>query len=452
MASQKEIKDTRLKKLKELQKESNPYPAKVKRSHTNLQALQSFDKLSSDKTEVSLVGRIISFREHGASTFVHIKDSSSKIQLYFKKNEIGDKEYKKFLSLFDIGDFIEAQGQLFKTKKEEKTLLVHKFKIACKSLLPLPEKWHGLKDVEERYRKRYLDLLMNEDIKQKFETRSHIIKAIRQFLEQKEFIEVETPILQNLYGGALAEPFVTHLNALNQDLYLRIAPELYLKRLLVGGFEKVYEIGRCFRNEGIDSHHNPDFTLFEFYWAYADNNDLMSFTEDLIEYILKAIGIKDQKITYQGKDIEIKKPFDRIDFAELGKNDDEVKEKIKNILKPTFIINHPVEMSPLAKQLDDDKSKVARNQLILAGSELTNCYSELNDPQLQAQRFKEQQKQREKGSKETQPYDQDYIEALEYGMPPAGGFGMGLDRLSAILTDSHSLREVILFPTMKLKK
>jgi lysyl-tRNA synthetase class 2 len=257
---------------------------------------------------------------------------------------------------------------------------------------------------------------------------------------------VETPILQTIPGGALARPFQTHHHALDMELYLRIAPELYLKRLLIGGLEKVYEIGRCFRNEGLDAAHNPDFTMLEFYWAYADYEDLMGLTEEMFEHILKK-----PKITYQGKEINFKRPWKRIEFTELGQNDEEVKEAMKKIIEPTFIIHHPVEISPLARQLDKEPNKAARFQLVVGGLELVNAFSELNDPLEQKKRFKEQEKIRQKGNEEAQPYDQDFIEALEYGLPPAAGFGLGLDRLVALLTDSHSLREVILFPLMKPK-
>jgi lysyl-tRNA synthetase class 2 len=451
MSSIKEIKKTRLKKLENIRKAGiNPYPAKVKRTHTCQEAIDNFEKLMAEEKELFLVGRLRTIREHGGSTFVHIEDGSAQIQIYLKRDELGEEKYKFFQDNFDIGDFIEVKGLLFSTKKGEKTLLVKDYRMLVKSLFPLPEKWHGLKDIEERFRKRYLDLMMNKDVRQKFLARSQIIKSIREFLEKRGFIEVETPILQTIPGGALARPFKTHHNALDLDLYLRIAPELYLKRLLVGGFEKVYEIGRCFRNEGLDATHNPDFTMLEFYWAYADYEDLMKMTEEMFEYIIQQTTNSEQRtINYQGKKIDFKRPWQRIEFLELGKNDEEVKEAIKKIIQPTFIIHHPLEMSPLAKQLDEEPTKVARFQLVVGGLELVNAFSELNDPLEQDKRFKEQEKIRQKGDEEAQRYDQDFIEALEYGMPPAAGFGMGLDRLVVLLTDSHSLREVILFPLMR---
>jgi lysyl-tRNA synthetase class 2 len=451
MSSIKEIKKTRLKKLENIRKAGiNPYPAKVKRTHTCQEAIDNFEKLMAEEKKLFLVGRLRTIREHGGSTFVHIEDGSAQIQIYLKRDELGEEKYKFFQDNFDIGDFIEVKGLLFSTKKGEKTLLVKDYRMLVKSLFPLPEKWHGLKDIEERFRKRYLDLMMNKDVRQKFLARSQIIKSIREFLEKRGFIEVETPILQTIPGGALARPFKTHHNALDLDLYLRIAPELYLKRLLVGGFEKVYEIGRCFRNEGLDATHNPDFTMLEFYWAYADYEDLMKMTEEMFEYIIQQTTNSEQRtINYQGKKIDFKRPWQRIEFLELGKNDEEVKEAIKKIIQPTFIIHHPLEMSPLAKQLDEEPTKVARFQLVVGGLELVNAFSELNDPLEQDKRFKEQEKIRQKGDEEAQRYDQDFIEALEYGMPPAAGFGMGLDRLVVLLTDSHSLREVILFPLMR---
>jgi lysyl-tRNA synthetase class 2 len=472
MSSIKSIKQARLKKLENIQKAKvNPYPAKAKRTHTCQQVIDKFEQLMAEKKKMILVGRLRTIRQHGGSTFAHIEDGSAKLQIYLKRDELNEKKYKFFLDNFDIGDFIEAKGMLFLTKKGEKTLLVKDYRILAKSLVPLPEKWHGLKDVEERFRKRYLDLLMNKEVRNKFLARSQIIKVVREFLEKKKFIEVETPILQTIPGGALARPFQTHHHALDMELYLRIAPELYLKRLLIGGLEKVYEIGRCFRNEGLDAAHNPDFTMLEFYWAYADYEDLMEMTEEMFEYILfychpeggrrrrptegsrdsSPSAQNDRVITYQGKEINFKRPWKKIEFTELGQNDEEVKEAMKKIIEPTFIIHHPVEISPLARQLDKEPSKAARFQLVVGGLELVNAFSELNDPLEQKKRFKEQEKIRQKGNEEAQPYDQDFIEALEYGLPPAAGFGLGLDRLVALLTDSHSLREVILFPLMKPK-
>jgi len=500
-----ELKKTRLKKLEAIEKAGfSAYPEKTKRTHKIEEALKEFNAISRLKKEIILVGRVKAQREHGGSTFLNIEDGSGNIQAYFKKDRVGERAYKFFLDNFDIGDFIEVRGILFKTKRGEKTIDVADFKMLAKSLLPLPEKWHGLKDIEERYRKRYLDLIFNPEVKKKFELRSAIIKEIREFLEKEGFLEVETPILQPIYGGAKAKPFKTYLNALDLSLYLRIAPELYLKRILVGGFEKIYEIGRVFRNEGVDKAHNPDFTMLEFYWAYVDYKDLMKLTERMLENLVKKIFGKSEikyralnkargegedenevLIAYEGKTVNFKTPWPRMEFSQIFKKytkinlDDIHPEALKKeakklgigvekgaeiaeiadaiykkycqpeIWQPTFIINHPSGSFPLAKQLEKEPKKLANFQLIIAGWELANAFSELNDPIEQRKRFKEQEKIFEAGFKEAQRIDEDFIEALEYAMPPAAGFGMGIDRLVALLTDSHSLREVILFPTMR---
>ena len=483
----REIRKNRIKKLKTIENAGLfGYPEKTKRTHLISEVLKDFSKISKTKKQIVLVGRIRSQRSHGALTFLHFEDGSDKIQALFRKDKLGEGSYKFFLDNFDIGDFIETKGTLFKTKKGEKTIEVDDFKMLTKSLLPLPEKWHGLKDIEERYRKRYLDLIFNSKVKEKFELRFKIVKEIRRFLEGQGFLEVETPILQPIYGGAKAKPFKTYLNALNLDLYLRIAPELYLKRLLVGGFEKIYEIGRCFRNEGVDKAHNPDFTMLEFYWAYVNYKDLMKFTEEMFEYLLKKI-FKKLEIEYQGKKINFKSPWERIEFSQLirkytkinldeihpkaliaeakklkievkkGEGPAEIVDKIyKNfcrpkIIQPTFVLHHPLGFFPLAKNLETNPKKLANFQLVVGGMELINAFSELNNPIEQRERFEKQEKYFRAGFEEAQRMDKDFLEALEYGMPSAAGFGMGIDRLVALLTDSHSLREVILFPTMKQK-
>ena len=485
MATIDEIKKNRLKKLKAIESAGLlTYPVQTKRNNTCREALENFNKLSKDEKEIILAGRIISLRKHGSLVFCHIYDGSDKIQILFKKDRLGEKSYKFFSDNFDVGDFIEARGILFRTKKGEKTLEASDYKILAKSLLPLPEKWYGLKDIEERYRKRYLDLVLNPEIKKKFELRSKIIKEIRTFLEKEGFLEVETPILQPIYGGAKAKPFKTHLNSLDVDLYLRISPELYLKRLLVGGFEKVYEIGKCFRNEGIDRAHNPDFTMLEFYWAYADYKDLMKLTEKMFSSLLKKLFGKSE-IEYQNRKINFNIPFPRIEFNQLfrkytkinleeihiealkkeakkmginpkgDKSDiaDEIYKKFcrPKIIQPVFIIHWPSQAFPLAKTLDNNLKKSASFQLVVVGMEIIKAYSEQNNPIIQKNRFKEQEKIYRQGFKEAQRMDNDFIEALEYGMPPAAGFGMGIDRLVSLLTNSHSLREAILFPTMKPK-
>lgn len=427
MSSIQEIKKARIKKLENMRKKGiNPYPTKSRRSHQCQEAIEQFEKLMAEKKELVLVGRLRTMREHGGSTFVHIEDGSAKLQIYLKKDEVGGKEYRFFLDNFDIGDFIEVKGILFLTKKGEKTLLVKDYRILVKSLAPLPEKWYGLKDVEERFRKRYLDLLINKEVREIFEKRSEIIKKIRKFLHQNEFIEVETPILQLLYGGASAKPFKTHLNALDIDLYLRVAPELYLKRLLVGGFEKIFEIGRCFRNEGIDREHNPDFTMLECYAAYWDWEDLMKFMEELMHSI-------DPKI--------FPKKWSRAEYKDVVKDNDE-KESFAKLKKPTFVLHIP--NIPLCK-------KGEALQGVVQGIELVKAFTEQNSPIEQREVFKEQEALRKKGDQEAQPLDNDFLEALEYGMPPAAGFGLGLDRLAIILSKARSLREAILFPLMKPK-
>ena len=483
-----DIKKIRLKKLEKIRKLGiNPFPEKTKRSHFVEEVLKGFGRLSKSQKQVILVGRIYSIRGHGGSTFIHFGDETAKIQAYLRKDKLGPKAYQFFLDNFDIGDFIEIRGVLFKTKKGEKTIETQDFKILTKSLLPLPEKWHGLKDIEERYRKRYLDLIFNPEVKEKFEIRSKIIREIRNFLEKNGFLEVETPILQTIYGGAKAQPFKTHLNALDIDLYLRISLELYLKRLIVGGFGKVYEIGKCFRNEGIDRFHNPDFTMLEFYWAYADYKDLMKFTEEMLKSLVNKIK-GSLKIKCRGKIVDFKTPWPRIEFSQLlrkeakinieeihlealkkeakklgvkiekGEGKAEIADKIykrvcrPKLWNPTFIIHHPLEAFPLAKSLEKNPKKLANFQLVVADWELVNAFSELNDPFEQRKRFEEQEKLYKKGFREAQRMDRDFLEALEYGMPPAAGFGMGIDRIVALLTDSHSLREVILFPTMRPKE
>ncbi len=482
-----EIRKIRLKKLKSIENAGFlAYPAKVKRTHEVAEALKNFSSLSRQKKEIVLVGRIKLLRVHGGSTFLHIKDGTGEMQAYFRKDKLGESAYKFFLNNFDIGDFIEIKGVLFKTKKGEKTIEAYDFKMLAKSLKPLPEKWHGLKEVEERYRKRYLDLIFNPEVKKKFELRSKIIKEIRSFLDKEGFLEVETPILQPMYGGARAKPFKTHLNALDIDLYLRISLELYLKRLLVGGFEKIYELGKCFRNEGLDRSHNPDFTMLEFYWAFADYKDVMRLTEKMFVHILKNTLGK-LKISYEGKEINFKTSWPRVEFSHIIKREtkinieemnrdalakkaqelgvvvdkqapkieiiDEIFKKLcrPKIWQPTFVIHYPVGFQPLAKALEKHPKKLANFQLIIAGWEMVNAFSELNDPIEQRKRFEEQEKLYRAGFEEAQRMDEDFLEALEYGMPPAGGFGMGIDRLVALLTDSHALREVILFPTMKPK-
>jgi len=427
MPSLQEIRQNRIEKLKKIRQAGiDPYPAKTNRTHTLKQAADGFDEFSEKEEKLVLAGRIMSIRQHGGSSFIHLEDGSSRFQAYFKKDKLTENRYEFFLDNFDIGDFVEVKGILFLTKKGEKTLLVKDYKILGKSLAPLPEKWHGLKETEERFRKRYLDLIMNKEIQEKFLMRSKIIKSIRKFLEEREFVEVETPILQTIPGGASAKQFKTHHNALDIDLYLRIAPELYLKRLLVGGFEKIYEIGRCFRNEGMDREHNPDFTMLECYAAYWDWEDLMKFMEDLMHRL-------DPKV--------FPKKWDRMEYKDIVGNKDE-KEAFAKIKKPTFVLHLPD--IPLCKNGQ-------ALQGVVQGLELIKAFTEQNDPLEQRKAFEKQEILRKKGDEEAQRLDKDFLEALEYGMPPAACFGMGLDRLVSFLTDSHSLRESNLFPLMRPK-
>ena len=473
------IQKNRLKKLAAIKKAGiNPYPTKSAKTHKIRDVLTYFTKLAGDKTKVVLCGRLRSIREHGGLTFFNFDDGTGILQALLSRDKIGEKKYQFFSDSFDIGDFIEVSGVLFTTKRGEKTVEVTDFRILAKSLLPLPEKWHGLQDVEERFRKRYLDLIMNPEVRRKFIIRSNILKELRKILWANGFLEVETPILQPIPGGALAKPFKTHLNALKLDLYLRVAPELYLKRLLVGGFEKIYEIGRCFRNEGMDAFHNPDFTMLELYWAYQDRDGLMEFVEETMLELLKNLGRANNQIEYQDNQIDFKIPWKRSTFREIVReycqidiekaSQESLKKKLNSLgvkvekgapkcqlvdelykkvcqpklIQPTFMIDHPIEMAVLAKAKEQDPRYADRFQLIVGGIEMINGFSELNDPQKQRERFAEQKIAIERK-------DKDFLEALEYGMPPAAGIGIGIDRLIILLTDCHSLREAILFPTMR---
>ncbi len=456
-----EIKKVRLGKLKGLEKIGiNPFPSGAKRTHTNKETIDNFDKLL--KKKIFLVGRIRSVRGHGGSAFIHIEDSTARIQIYLKQNVLGKKDYKVFQDFFDIGDFIEVEGSLFKTKRGEKTLEVKNFRMLAKSLLPLPEKWKGLEDKEARRRQRYLDLLANPEVKERFETCSKIVKVMREILKTKGYLEVATPILQPIYGGTLAEPFTTFYRALNQEMYLRVSNELYLKRLIVGGFEKVFEFSIDFRNEGIDSFHNPEFMQMETMCAYADYKDNMKLVEELISQVAKEVLGK-TKIVYQAEKIDLTPPFKRISMTEAvkihtgktlkGKALDEIFDKVvtSKIIQPTFITDFPKETSPLAKEIEGKPSFTERFELVIAGRELANVYSELNDSIELRKNLEAQQKLRKKGQKLVHPIDEDFIQALEYGMPPTSGIGIGVERLFMLLTDSASIRDVILFPAMKKK-
>jgi lysyl-tRNA synthetase class 2 len=460
-----EIDKDRYNKLIRLQ-ENGIYPF-GRRYEVTYSAKDIIDNFSEDDVKkVCIAGRIVSLREHGKSAFAHIKDITGKIQVYAKKDVIGDDKFSIFKGL-DLGDIIGVEGRWFKTRTGEITVLVENFTLLSKSLRPLPKEWYGLKDIETRYRQRYVDLIVNDDVKQIFITRTKIIKAIREFLDTRDFLEVETPMMQSMIGGAAAQPFVTYHNALNMELYMRIAPELYLKRLIVGGLERIYELNRNFRNEGVSTRHNPEFTMLEVYQAYADYEDMMRLTEEMINEVCQQVK-GTTKIEYQGRKIDIAPPWERVtvceiiskvfnsdvkDFEDIKRIAEEknisIKELIDDVLdvranekliQPVFVVDFPVIISPLAKSKPDDNNFTERFEFFIAGQELGNAYSELNDPIDQRKRFVEQ---------DPEHVDEDFLRALEYGMPPCGGLGIGIDRLVMILTDSASIRDVIFFPQLK---
>ncbi len=480
--------EQRLKKLDDLRQSGiEPYDGQFIPDSKTLDLQSQFQNASHEELEniaarVKVAGRIVALRDFGKAAFSHIQDATFKIQLYFKRDILNDKF--QLLKKLDIGDIIGVTGRLFKTKTNELTIEVAEFVMLSKSLRPLPEKWHGLKDIEIRYRQRYVDLIVNPQVKEIFAKRSSIIKAIRDFLEMHDFIEVETPMMHQIPGGAAAKPFLTHHNALDLDLYLRIAPELYLKRLLVGGYERVFELNKNFRNEGISTKHNPEFTMLEFYTAYRDYNFLMTFTEEFFSYIAnKVLGTL--KIPYGDTVIDLTPPWPRLKMldalrekglpddavtdhenairwakskgieiakgASLSKILDEIfKELIEpELIQPVFIIDYPVELSPLAKKKRDNPQLVERFELFIAAREIANAFSELNDPIDQQERFLRQAEVKKQGDEEAHWMDEDFVRALEYGMPPAAGEGIGIDRLVMLLTNSQSIRDVILFPQLK---
>jgi lysyl-tRNA synthetase, class II len=480
----------RLKKLEEIRALGiDPYGQRFD-SDTSAKKLQdeyqstSAEEIEKKKLRFSLAGRLLTLRRFGKAAFAHLQDGSGKIQVYFKKDVLGEPGFSLFEKL-DIGDFIGVQGSLFRTKTKELTLQVETLTLLSKSLRPLPEKWHGLSDVEIRYRHRYLDFIANPEVKEVFVLRGRIVNAIRDFLNQRGFLEVETPMMQPIPGGATARPFVTHHNALGIDLYLRIAPELYLKRLIVGGYERVYEINRNFRNEGISTVHNPEFTMLEFYTAYADYQTLIPFTEELITTVAQKI-LGRLRLEFKNQTIDLTPPWKRLTFfqaiaeansldakflndrshllalakkLELPVKKDEPSGKILDglfeatvqpkLIQPTFILDYPIELSPLAKRKPDAPELVERFELFIAGREVANAFSELNDPQDQRKRFEEQMARRAAGDLEAPPLDEDYLRALEHGMPPTAGEGIGIDRLVMVFTNQPSIRDVILFPQMK---
>jgi len=468
----------------------DPYPRRFQRSHTTQQAvalLKQQEKSGKAETpEVSVAGRVMASRRMGKISFLDVHDSSGKIQLYFNK-ELLDKASLQLLDDIDIGDIVGAGGSLFYTKSGEPTIEVKSLTMLAKSLQPLPEKWHGLSDVDTRYRQRYLDLISNTKVKGLFKVRSQVISAIRQFLNQRGFIEVETPVLQPAAGGALARPFTTHHQTLDQDFYLRIALELHLKRLIVGGLDRVYELGRIFRNEGISTRHNPEFTMLESYEAYADYTDVMKMLEEMVAEVSRQV-LGTEQIEFNGHTLDLKPPWPRfklreaisrysgIDFTKYPDTKSLRAEMLKlkmevdpqkdrgrlidelistfvepNLMQPTFLVDYPVDMSPLAKSKSGDDTLVERFEAFGGGMEIANAFTELNDPEQQRQRFQEQLASRQGEGEETWTIDEDFLQALEYGMPPTGGLGVGIDRLVMLLTDQQSIREVILFPQLRDK-
>jgi lysyl-tRNA synthetase class 2 len=485
------INEQRKQKLERLRARGiDPYVHRYPHSHTTAEAIAQLKKQETGKAQasapVSVAGRITAIRKMGKASFFDIRDGEGKIQLFIQSASFSEAEQELFKDL-DIGDFIGAEGTLMRTRTGEPTLSVKKFTLLTKSLQPLPEKWHGLSDTEIRYRQRYVDLIANHEVKEIFKTRSRIISAMRQFLDGRGFIEVETPVMQPSAGGALATPFITHHNTLDRDFYLRIAPELYLKRLIVGGFDKVYEIGRNFRNEGISTEHNPEFTLLETYEAYADYTDVMNMVEQMVAYVSQQV-LGTVEIKYLNDTINLAPPWRRINLRdaikEYGGIDfvkyptaDGLREKMRSIMKevdpqkswaklvdellktfvrpklikPTFVYDYPVSMSPLAKNKPGEERVVERFQPYIGGLEMGNAYSELNDPILQRERFEEQMKERVGGDAEKWTIDEDFLTALEYGLPPTSGLGIGIDRLVMLLTNQQSIREVILFPQLREK-
>lgn len=484
----------------------DPYPHSYHRTHTAQEAVSLFEHQETSphavpSSELSLAGRITASRFMGRIAFFDIRDGSGKIQLYFGSDILGSEKYESLADL-DIGDIVGAKGKLFRTKTGEITLEVADFTLLAKSLQPLPEKWHGLVDIEKRYRQRYLDLISNEEVKPAFTLRSQIVAALRRFLDQRGFLEVETPVLQPLAGGALARRFKTHHQALDQNLFLRIALELYLKRLIIGGFDKVYEIGHVFRNEGISTTHNPEFTMLESYQAYADYNDVMKMVEDMVCYVAKEV-VGRTEVEFGGERIDLAPPWRHvtlreaikercgIDFKDypetaslrarmeqLGIQPDPNKDRGRlvdelistfvepSLIQPTFLVDYPVEMSPLAKRKEDDEQLAERFEAFVGGMEIANAFSELNDPVEQSKRFEAQEQAlrqaqsttpeltgatTQDGEPEVEVIDDDFILALEYGMPPTGGLGIGIDRLVMLLTDKQSIREVIFFPQLRAK-
>ncbi len=481
MSTIDELKQARIDKLEAVRRAGiDPYPGSIKREQTITEARQM------EGRDVAIAGRVIRKRTHGKLHFLDVRDGTGEIQIVVKADEVSESVYK-ILDLVDLGDFLAAQGLVGKTQAGELSIFITDLQLVSKALRPLPSEWHGFKDIEERYRQRYVDLIINPGVKEIFITRTRVVRYLREFLDLHGFLEVETPVLQPIYGGASAKPFVTQHNTLDEQMYLRIAVELYLKRLIVGGFDKVYEIGKDFRNEGIDRQHNPEFTMLEYYWAYADYEQLMVFTELMISKLVAEIK-NSQKITYQGETLDFTPPWPRRSYRDvvleyagidinLANSEKELLEQISqkrinldltgvvgygaildtlykttarsHLVGPMFLTNRPTAFVTLAKRLPGDPDKTSSFQLLIAGKEVINAYNELNDPVDQALRWRESEALADKGQDEHEAFDHDYIRALEYGMPPTAGWGMGIDRLVSILTDQPNIKDVILFPTLR---
>lgn len=493
--SHEEINDqlqVRREKLSELREKGlDPFGKRFERSHLAAEILEKYSELEKEELDtqnisVTIAGRVMTKRGKGKAGFAHVQDLSGQIQIYVRQDAVGEEQYEIF-NLIDLGDIVGIKGQVFKTKVGELSIKASSFEILSKSLRPLPDKFHGLKDVEQRYRQRYLDLIMSEESKQTFITRSQIIRSIRNYLDHNGYLEVETPMMHAIAGGAAARPFVTHHNTLDMTLYMRIAIELHLKRLIVGGLEKVYEIGRVFRNEGVSTRHNPEFTMIELYEAYADYQDIMELTENLVAHVAQEV-LGTTTVQYGEYEIDLKPQWKRLHMVDAIKeytgvdfwnvtSTEEAKQLAKEngiayketmeyghivneffeqkveekLIQPTFIFGHPVEISPLAKKNPDDPRFTDRFELFIVAREHANAFTELNDPIDQRERFEAQLVEREQGNDEAHEMDEDFVEALEYGMPPTGGLGIGIDRLVMLLTNSASIRDVLLFPQMRHK-
>ncbi|MFZ0446441.1 MAG: lysine--tRNA ligase [Bacillus sp. (in: firmicutes)] len=493
--SHEEINDqlqVRREKLSELREKGlDPFGKRFERSHLAAEILEKYSELEKEELDaqnisVTIAGRVMTKRGKGKAGFAHVQDLSGQIQIYVRQDAVGEEQYEIF-NLIDLGDIVGIKGQIFKTKVGELSIKASSFEVLSKSLRPLPDKFHGLKDVEQRYRQRYLDLIMSEESKQTFITRSQIIRSIRNYLDRNGYLEVETPMMHAIAGGAAARPFVTHHNTLDMTLYMRIAIELHLKRLIVGGLEKVYEIGRVFRNEGVSTRHNPEFTMIELYEAYADYQDIMELTENLVAHVAQEV-LGTTTVQYGEYEIDLKPQWKRLHMVDAIKeytgvdfwnvtSTEEAKQLAKEngiayketmeyghivneffeqkveekLIQPTFIFGHPVEISPLAKKNPDDPRFTDRFELFIVAREHANAFTELNDPIDQRERFEAQLVEREQGNDEAHEMDEDFVEALEYGMPPTGGLGIGIDRLVMLLTNSASIRDVLLFPQMRHK-